>query len=96
VEEAERDVKRSRLATEPVAALVKMRIIPGGQTIPESGRVFYATRLEKTTIVGKADRYTFIHDAEKKKWVRMSAGVRPVCVGEQLERYKRELETHFP
>ncbi|KAJ7873546.1 hypothetical protein B0H14DRAFT_3559287 [Mycena olivaceomarginata] len=96
VEEAERDVKRSRLATEPVAALVKMRIIPGGQTIPENGRVFYATRLEKTTIVGKADRYTFIHDAEKKKWVRMPAGVRPVCVGEQLERYKRELKTHFP
>ncbi|KAJ7798685.1 hypothetical protein B0H14DRAFT_3492283 [Mycena olivaceomarginata] len=96
VEEAERDMKRSRLATEPVAALVKMRIIPGRQTIPENGRVFYATRLEKTTIVGKADHYTFIHDAEKKKWVRMSAGFRPVCVGEQLERYKRELETHFP
>ncbi|KAJ7776746.1 hypothetical protein B0H14DRAFT_3508178 [Mycena olivaceomarginata] len=76
------------------AAPVKMRIIPG-QMIPENGWVFYAMRLEKTTIVGKADRYTFIHDAEKKKWVRMPEGVRPVCVGEQLERYKRELETHF-
>ncbi|KAJ7305673.1 hypothetical protein DFH08DRAFT_824974 [Mycena albidolilacea] len=66
VEEAERDVKRSHLATEPVAALVKMLIIPGRQKIPENGRVFYVTRLEKTTIVGKADRYTFIHDVEKK------------------------------
>ncbi|KAJ7686870.1 hypothetical protein B0H14DRAFT_2654150 [Mycena olivaceomarginata] len=96
VEEAECDAKQSCLATEPVAALVKMSIIPGGQTIPANGRVFYAARLEKTTIVGKADRYMFIHNAEKKKWVRMPAGARPVCVGEQLERYKRELKTHFP